>query len=96
MPFSLLMFLKEKVVAYLFLIVSLRIPTRFIRDYSAFTVHSNFTVSPSARCVSAANAVCRSIAIFKKDCILLTDISQLLNQNNCSLFLCPLSFLMVF
>jgi hypothetical protein len=34
-------------------------------------------ISPSARCVSA-NAVCRSIDIFNKDCILLTDdVSQL-------------------
>jgi hypothetical protein len=57
--------------------VSLRIPTRSVRDYSTFTVHCNFKVSPSVRCVSAANAVCRSIDIFNRDCILLTDISQL-------------------
>jgi hypothetical protein len=56
--------------------VSLRIPSRSIRDHSTFTVNHNFKVSPSARCVSAANAVCRSIDIFSKDCILLTDISQ--------------------
>jgi hypothetical protein len=49
--------------------VSLRIPTRSIRDYTTFTMHRNFKVSPSARCVSAANAVCRSIDIFNKDCI---------------------------
>jgi hypothetical protein len=58
-------------------IVSLRIPTRSIRDYTTFTVHRNFKVSASARCVSAANAVCRCIDIFNKDCILLTDVSQL-------------------
>jgi hypothetical protein len=57
--------------------VSLRIPTRSIRDYTTFTVHRNFKVSPSDRCVSAVNAVCRSIDIFNKDCILLTDVSQL-------------------
>jgi hypothetical protein len=43
--------------------VSLRIPTRSIRDYSTFTVQSNFKVSSSARCISAVNAVCRSIDI---------------------------------
>jgi hypothetical protein len=58
-------------------ILSLRMPTRSIRDYSIFTVHRNFKVSPSARCVSAVIAVCRSIDIFNKDCILLTDVSQL-------------------
>jgi hypothetical protein len=57
--------------------VSLCIPTKSIRDYATFTVHRNFKVSPSARCVSDTNAVCRSIDIFNKDCILLSDISQL-------------------
>jgi hypothetical protein len=57
--------------------VSLRIPTTSIRDYSNFTEHHNFKVSPSARCVSAANASCRGNDIFNKDCILLTDMSQL-------------------
>jgi hypothetical protein len=57
--------------------VSLRIPTRSIRGYITFTVHRNFKVSPSARCVSDANPVCRCIDIFNKDCILLTDVSQL-------------------
>jgi hypothetical protein len=56
--------------------VSLRILTRHVRDFSTFTVHRNFKVSSSAKCVSAANAVCRSIDIFNTDCIRLTDISQ--------------------
>jgi hypothetical protein len=56
--------------------VSLRILSRSIRHYSTFTVNRNFKVSPSARCVSAATAVCRSIDILNKDCISLTDISQ--------------------
>jgi hypothetical protein len=56
--------------------VSLHIPTRSITDYSTFTVNRNFKISPSDRCFSAAHAVCRSINIFNKDCILLTDISQ--------------------
>jgi hypothetical protein len=37
--------------------VSLRIPSRYIRDFSTFSVHRNFKASPSARCVSAANTV---------------------------------------
>jgi hypothetical protein len=57
--------------------VSLRIPTRSIRNYSTFTVNRDFKVSPSARCVSAANEVCSSTDIFNKDCISHADISQL-------------------
>jgi hypothetical protein len=56
-------------------------------NYSTFTVHRNFKVSPSTRCFSAANAVYRNIDIFNKDCIRLTDVSQLPNKNNCSLSL---------
>jgi hypothetical protein len=40
-------------------------------------VNHNFKVSPSARCVSAANAICKEIHFFNKDKITLTDISQL-------------------
>jgi hypothetical protein len=56
--------------------VSLRIPSRSIRDYCTFTVNCNFKVSPSARCASAVNAVCRSTGIFSKVCISLTNVSQ--------------------
>jgi hypothetical protein len=77
MPFFLHMFLKAKLVAYLFLKLLVCAYPLGLLDFSTFTVHSNFKVSPSARCVSAANAVCRSIGIFNKDCILLTEISQL-------------------
>jgi hypothetical protein len=89
MPFFLRNVFKGKIsCSSVFDTVSLRIPTRSITDYSTFTVHHNFKVSPSARFVSAANAVCRSINIFKKNCILLTDARQLyLSKNNCSLFL---------
>jgi hypothetical protein len=55
--------------------VGLRIPSRSIRDFSAFSVHRNFKASPSTRCVSAANTVCWNIDIFNKDCILLMHIS---------------------
>jgi hypothetical protein len=47
--------------------VSLRIPSRSIGDYSTFTVNRNFKVKPSARYVSVANVVCRSIDIFNFD-----------------------------
>jgi hypothetical protein len=67
--------------------VSLRIITRSVRDYSTFTVHHNFRVSPSARFVSAANAVCRSIDIFNKDVFGLLISVSFLNKNKCSLFL---------
>jgi hypothetical protein len=77
MPSFLLMFLKEKLVAHLFLILLVcSYPLGLLETILLFTVHRNFKVSPSARCVSAANAVCRSINIFNKDCIWLTDVSQ--------------------
>jgi hypothetical protein len=46
-------------------------------DFSTFVVNHNFKVSPSARCVSAANAICKETDIFNKDKITLVDISQL-------------------
>jgi hypothetical protein len=55
--------------------VNLRIPSRRIRDFSTFVVNHNFKVSPSARCVSAANAICKEIDIFNKDKITLVDVS---------------------
>jgi hypothetical protein len=54
--------------------VSVRISTRIITDCSTFIVNHNFKVSPSARCVSAANATCKDNDIFNGDCISLTDI----------------------
>jgi hypothetical protein len=76
MPSFLLMFLKAKLVAHLFLILLVCAYPLGLLDFSTFTVHRNFKVSPSARCVSAANAVCRSIGIFNTDCIRLSDFSQ--------------------
>jgi hypothetical protein len=58
--------------------LSLRIPYRSIRDYNTFSVQHNFKVSPCTRCVSAANAVCRNIDIFNKNCILLCKLVILL------------------
>jgi hypothetical protein len=55
--------------------VNLRIPSRRIIDFSTFVVNYNFKVNPSARCVSAAKAICKEIYIFNKDKITLADIS---------------------
>jgi hypothetical protein len=52
--------------------VSVRIPTRIIRDYSTFMVNHNFKLSPSDRRVSAAIAISKDIDIFNKDYIALT------------------------
>jgi hypothetical protein len=54
--------------------VSIRIEARIIRDYSTFAVKQSFKVSPSARCVSASNAICKDIGIFKKVHITLNDL----------------------
>jgi hypothetical protein len=89
MPFFLLMFSKGKTSCLsVFDTVNLRIPNRSVRDYSTFTVHRNFKVSPSARCVSAANTVCKSIETPLTKIVfgLLMSVS-FLNKNNCSLSL---------
>jgi hypothetical protein len=54
--------------------VCIQIPTRIITDYSTFMVNHNFKVSPSARCVSAANTICKDTDIFDKNYTSLTDI----------------------
>jgi hypothetical protein len=55
--------------------VSLRIASRRSRDFSAFVVNHNFKVSPSARYVSAVNAICIETDNFNKDKITQIDIS---------------------
>jgi hypothetical protein len=55
--------------------VNLRVPSRRTRDFSTFVVNHNFKVSPSVRCVSAANDICKETDIFNKDKITLVDIS---------------------
>jgi hypothetical protein len=44
-PFSLII-LKAKLIARLFWLVSLRVPSRSIREYSACTVHCNLSPAP--------------------------------------------------
>jgi hypothetical protein len=53
--------------------VGLRIPTRNIRNFTTFSCP--FSHCLSARCVSAANAVCKSIDIFRKPCWSLSSLS---------------------
>jgi hypothetical protein len=58
-----------------FIIIIIITISRIIRDCSTtFMLNHSFKVSPSARCVSAASAICKDIGIFNKDYISLTDI----------------------
>jgi hypothetical protein len=45
--------------------VGLRVPTRHLRHFPLFHVCPNFKSRPSARCVSAANVVCRDFYFFR-------------------------------
>jgi hypothetical protein len=53
--------------------VVLHIPAKQIRDFSAFRVKNVSRLSPSIRCVIAANRICRSLDIFNKNRISLKD-----------------------
>jgi hypothetical protein len=53
--------------------VGIRVPTRQIREFSTFSVSSALKYSPSARCVIAANDVCRYLEIFHKNNIYFKD-----------------------
>jgi hypothetical protein len=52
--------------------VGIRVPTRQI-DVSTFSVSSALRHSPSARCASAANDICRLLDIFRKDTVSFED-----------------------
>jgi hypothetical protein len=45
--------------------VGIRVPTRKIRDFSTFSVSNALRHSPSVRCTSAANDICRLLDIGK-------------------------------
>jgi hypothetical protein len=57
--------------------VGIRVPIRQIRDFSTFNVNSALRHSPSARCASAANDICRFLDIFGKDMSPLRTLSVL-------------------
>jgi hypothetical protein len=54
--------------------VGIRVPTRQIRECSTFSVNSVQRHIPSARCVIAANDICRFLDIFGKNDVSFEDI----------------------
>jgi hypothetical protein len=52
--------------------VGLRVPTKQLRDFSTFNVSSVSRLSPSPRCVTAAN-ICKSLDVFNKHNISFAD-----------------------
>jgi hypothetical protein len=54
--------------------VGLRVPTRYLRDFSMFNFSPSLENSPSARCASAANIVCRDFDVFKINVVSLSHI----------------------
>jgi hypothetical protein len=58
--------------------VGIRVPTRQIREFSTFSVSSALRNSPSARCVIAANEICRFLDIFGKNIVSFEDTFSML------------------
>jgi hypothetical protein len=54
--------------------VSLRVPTRYLRDFSMFNFSPSSKNCPSSRCASAANVVCRDFNVFKTNIVSLSHI----------------------
>jgi hypothetical protein len=54
--------------------VGLRVPTRYLRDFSTFNFSPSLKNCPSARCASAANVVCRDFDVFKTNNVSLSHI----------------------
>jgi hypothetical protein len=46
--------------------VGLRVPTQQIRHFSVFNVSNGSRLSPSTRCVTTANSICKSLDVFNK------------------------------
>jgi hypothetical protein len=63
--------LTRNIIRLLFDSVSIRIPTRIIRDYFIFMANHNFKVSPPTRCLFAANAICKDTDILTMIILLL-------------------------
>jgi hypothetical protein len=77
--------------------VCLILCTKSIRDcLCCVYVNRIFRVSPSAGCVAAAIAVSRTVDIFNKCCVWLTDISGPVTSGKLSLFFNLLFVLIVF
>jgi hypothetical protein len=53
--------------------VGIRVPTRQIREFPTFCVSSALRHTPSARCVIAANDICRFLGIFSKNIVSFED-----------------------
>jgi hypothetical protein len=58
--------------------VGIRVPTRQIREFSTFSESSALRHSPSARCVIAANEICRFLDIFGKKIVSFEDTFSIL------------------
>jgi hypothetical protein len=48
-------------------IISLRVPTRNLRDFSLFHVRSFYINCPSGRCITAANSICNNMDVFRRE-----------------------------
>jgi hypothetical protein len=53
--------------------ISIRVPTRQIREFSTFSVSSALRHSPSARCAIVANDICRFLDIFWQNTVSVVD-----------------------
>jgi hypothetical protein len=60
--------------------VSIRVPTLQIREFYAFSVSSVLRYSPSARCVIAANEICRFFYIIGENIVTFEDIFSILKE----------------
>jgi hypothetical protein len=54
--------------------VGLRVLTRYLRDFSMFSLSPSIKNCPSARCASGANVVCRDFDEFKTNIVSLSHI----------------------
>jgi hypothetical protein len=54
--------------------VGLRVPTRYLRDFSMFNFRPSLKNCPCARFASAANVACRDFDVFKTNIVSLSHI----------------------
>jgi hypothetical protein len=67
-----------KFCLFLLKAVGIHVPIRNFRGFPLFSVDSSRKTCPSARCSSAANAVCKDIDIFSKHLVALIHTLQYL------------------